>query len=73
MTELALRFLALLGPISVYGVFVRLMEKQPPETWVPLLILSVVVNAATVCVVWRNRHAGQHGEPDELIEYRDDE
>ena len=68
MTELALRFLALLGPISAYGVFVRLMEKQPPDTWVPLLILSIAVNLATIYVVWRNRHEDKDDEFVEIVD-----
>lgn len=71
MTELAVRFLALLGPISAYGVFAQIIDDRPPSTWVPLLIFSIVVNAATVYVVWSNRH--NQTERDENLYHVDDD
>lgn len=72
MTELAVRFLALLGPISAYGVFVRIVDGRPPSTWVPLLIFSIVINAITIYVVWRNRH-NQIDLDENLAHFEDDE
>lgn len=73
MTQLAVRFLALLGPISAYAVFVRMIEGEPPSVWVPLLIVSLMINATTVWVVWRSRKADPEGKADEEIDYRIDD
>ncbi|UTN91369.1 membrane protein [Gordonia phage Outis] len=56
MTDFALRFLALLGPLSVYGVVVRLMESKPIETWWPLLVFAIVINVGMAAVVWFRSH-----------------
>ena len=72
MTELAVRFLALLGPISAYGAFARIVDGRPPSTWVPLLIFSIVINAITIYVVWRNRH-NQVDLDENLAHFEDDE
>lgn len=73
MTKLAVRFLALLGPISAYAVFTRLLEGEPPSVWVPLLITSLVINLITVWVVWRSRKADPEAKADEEIDYRIDD
>ncbi|QAU07250.1 hypothetical protein SEA_NOSILAM_7 [Gordonia phage NosilaM] len=70
MTDFALRFLALLGPLAVYGVVVRLMESKPIDQWWPLLIFAVVVNGGMALVVWFRSH---RGDPDDELTLEDPE
>ncbi|WGH20790.1 hypothetical protein QLT00_gp07 [Gordonia phage Commandaria] len=50
MTELAVRFLSLLGPISAFVALLRIFDRAPLGQWLPILIFAIVVNAATVAV-----------------------
>ncbi|AXH50288.1 hypothetical protein SEA_EMIANNA_8 [Gordonia phage Emianna] len=55
MTDLAVRFLSLIGPMSALIVLLRIFESVPLSEWWPFLIFTIAVNALTVLVVQKTR------------------